>query len=326
MTGRWAREVLEHSLSRRTFLRTAGAAAAVAAFGTLGCVSASNPSPTASPTIVPSIAPASAGNMVVATNADPVKLVDSALDPFGGLEDVIKSGDKVLLKANFSFARTVDQAASNHPQVLARIMQRCSSTGASEVTAFDHTMDNPTICLDKSGIKAAVDAIGLKVISVNGDKDFEDKTVPGSALKSIKLAKLMGDADVFINVPVIKSHSTTRLTAGMKNLMGVIWDRQAFHSNDLDACIADLAAYARPSLVIADAYRVLKTGGPQGGGSGDQVIQPHQLIVGKDPVAVDSYAATLLGLKGSDVDHIMCAYRLGLGEYDLGKVPIQKVG
>lgn len=125
---------------------------------------------------------------------------------------------------------------------------------------------------------------------------------------------------------MIKSHSSTRLTASMKNLMGIVWNRQDFHINDLDACIADLAAYSRPSLIIADAYRVLKTGGPGGGSPGDQVIEPHQLIVGRDPVAVDSYAATLIGLKAGDVDHITKAYSIGMGESDLSKVPIQKVG
>jgi len=114
------------------------------------------------------------------------------------------------------------------------------------------------------------------------------------------------------------------LTAGMKNLMGVISDRGAFHVNDLDACIADLAYVVRPTLVVADAYRVLKSGGPSGGGP-DDISHPQQLIVGTDQVAADAYAATLIGLSGSDVAHIVKAYQRGLGEMDLDKVPIQKV-
>ena len=53
--------------------------------------------------------------------------------------------------------------------------------------------------------------------------------------------KRLLDADVFINAPVIKSHGMTRMTASLKNLMGLIYDRQAFHSSaSLEACIADL--------------------------------------------------------------------------------------
>jgi len=316
--GRWIKEVMGCGMGRRDFLMAAGTAAL--ALGTLGCVRATEPAPSLT------VLPLPPGPMIVATDADPAKLVDRALDAFGGLSGIVKKGDKVAIKANFTFARTREQAASNHPQVLVRLMERCREAGASEVTAFDHPLDSPALCLERSGIKAAAEKAGFNVRAFTGEGDYEEKPIPGTVLKKAKLARMLVDADVLVDAPVIKSHSSTRLTASMKNLMGIIWDRQAFHRTDLDACIADLAAYARPSLIIADAYRVLKTGGPGGGGPGDQIVEPHQLIVGRDPVAIDSYAATLLGLEGSDIDHIMEAYRLGLGEYDLGKVDIRRVG
>jgi uncharacterized protein (DUF362 family) len=317
MTGRWAKEVLERGMSRRSFLK----AASIAAVATMGCVGASEP--TISPSVAPSsVAPPLSDKLVVATDPDPVKLVDRALDAFGALP--VKSGDRVMVKANFSFARTVDQAASNHPQVLARIMERCKDAGASEVIAFDHTIDNAKLCLERSGIRAAVEKAGFKVMDASSAGDFEERSIAGPTLKSARIVKLLSEADVFINAPVIKSHGNTRITASMKNLMGVIQDRGAFHSSDLDACIADLSYVIRPTLIVADAYRVLKSGGPAGGGP-DDVIKPQQLIVGCDPVAVDSYSATLLGLSGKDIGHIVKAYQRGLGEYDLSKVPVQKV-
>ncbi len=316
--GRWLKEAMGRGMSRRDFLVATGMASL--ALGSLGCVKASGPSPSAAVTPLPP------GTMVVATDADPAGLVDRALDAFGGLSGIVKKGDKVAIKANFTFARTVEQAASNHPQVLVRLMERCRDAGASDVLAFDHTLDSPALCLERSGIKAAVEKAGFKVQAFGSEGDYVEKIIPGSVLKKAKLVRLLDDVDVFIDAPVIKSHGSTRLTASMKNLMGIVWDRQAFHRDDLDACIADLAAYARPTLIVADAYRVLKTGGPGGGGPEDQVAQARQLIVGRDPVAADSYAATLLGLKGSDIDHIMRAYHNGLGEYDLDKVDVRKVG
>lgn len=303
-------------MSRRSFLKAAGAAAAVAV---TGCVSASEPAPPATPSL---IAPPVSSKLIVATDPDPVKLVDRALDALGALP--VKNNDRVLIKANFSFARSADQAASNHPQVLVRLMERCKEAGASEVVAFDHTIDNAKLCLERSGIKAAVEGAGFKVVNVSSSSDYEERQIDGPALKKTRIAKLLKDADVFINAPVIKSHSTTRLTAGMKNLMGIIDDRQAFHINDIDGCIADLSYVIRPTLIVADAYRVLKTGGPNGG-SPEDISHPQQLIVGYDPVAADSYAATLLGLSGNDIAHIVKAYQRGLGEIDLSKVPVQKV-
>lgn len=322
MAGRWAKEVLEAGLSRRSFLKAAVAAGAVAV---TGCVSASGPIPSAilAPSAIPSpSSPAASNGLIVASDPDPVKLVDRALDALGALP--IKSGDRVMVKANFSFSRTVDEAASNHPQVLARLMERCREAGASEVIAFDHTIDSAKLCLERSGIKAAVEKAGFSAVSVNSSSEYEDRQIEGPTLKKTRIAKLLKDADVFINAPVIKNHGTTRLTAGMKNLMGIIDDRGAFHSSDIDGCIADLSYVVRPTLIVADAYRVLKSGGPNGG-SPDDIAHPQQLIVGYDPVAVDSYAASLLGLSGSDVEHVARAYQRGLGEIDLSKVNVQKV-
>lgn len=329
MTGRWAKEVLESGMSRRSFLKAAGTVAAVAVSGCVGANSPVLPTPSPSPTLASSLTPSAspsaapaANTLVVATDADPAKLVDRALDAFGSLP--IKGGDTVVIKVNFSWARTVDQAANNHPQVLARLMGRCREAGASEVIAFDHAIDTARLCLERSGIKAAVEKAGFTAVDAGDIGDYEERQFSGPALSSARIAKILKRADVFIDAPVVKSHGTTQLTASMKNLMGVIWDRGAFHRGDLDGCIADLAGALRPTLVVADAYRVLKTGGPNGGNPGD-IIHPHQLIVGRDPVAVDAFAATLLGLEGRDIGHILKAYERGVGEIDLGKVAIQRV-
>lgn len=320
MAGRWARESLG-CFGRREFMKATGMALAMASMGTLGCVSSSSPQ---AGTITPR--PTQVNNsMVVATEADPVKLVDLALDTYGGLEGIIHKDDKVVVKANYSFARTEAQGASNQPQVLARIMERCSNAGASEVVAIDHTIDNSVLSLERSGIKAAVEKAGFQALAINDSGDYVATTIPGTSLKSVNLSKKLLDADVFINVPVIKSHSTTLLTASMKHLMGVIYDRQDFHISNIDECISDLAAYLRPDLIIADAYRVIMHGGPSGGAPEDLKAY-HQLIVGTDPVAIDAYAASLLEISLDKVDHIRLAAKKGVGEPDLSKVSIMKVG
>lgn len=308
---------MEDCYSRRAVLRAAGTAAALASLGTLGCLGTTGPS--ATPTV--SATTSLKKGLVVAVDEDPARLVDRALDAFGGLAGIIKRGDRVVVKANYSFKSIPE--SSNQPEVLARIMHRCSDAGASSVTAVDYTIDAPELCLAKSGIKNAVEAAGFKAIDLNMH-EFVDTAVNGSSLKSCRIVKDVLDADVFLNVPVVKSHGNTLLTASMKNLMGIIRDRGAFHSGDLDACIADLAAYAKPSLVIADAYRVLRTGGPQGGPD-SAIDHPHALVVGHDMVAVDAYSASFLGLKPEDVPHIMAAYKAGAGQYDLSKMDITRI-
>ena len=50
------------------------------------------------------------------------------------------------------------------------------------------------------------------------------------------------NADVFINFPVLKHHVATKITMGLKNMMGLVWERGVFHSTDLLQTIAELAA------------------------------------------------------------------------------------
>jgi hypothetical protein len=49
------------------------------------------------------------------------------------------------------------------------------------------------------------------------------------------------------------------------------------------------------------------------------------LIVGVDPVAIDSYGATLFGMKGSDLGYVTRGHSRGLGQMDLNKLRIQKI-
>jgi uncharacterized protein (DUF362 family) len=131
------------------------------------------------------------------------------------------------------------------------------------------------------------------------------------------------DADVVINVPIAKHHSLARLTLGMKNLMGVIWDRPAMHRN-LGDRLTDLNRFVQPDLTIVDAVRMLMANGPTGGRLGD-VRQEDTLIVSPDVVAADSYAATLFGLQPSDLAYIRAGASVGIGRMDLEQLRIDEI-
>jgi len=49
------------------------------------------------------------------------------------------------------------------------------------------------------------------------------------------------------------------------------------------------------------------------------------VIVGVDQVAIDSYGATLFGMKGRDLGYVQIASERGMGQMDLAKLKIRKV-
>ena len=122
-------------------------------------------------------------------------------------------------------------------------------------------------------------------------------------------------ADRLINMPVVKQHSLTRCTVGMKNLYGILGGRRNRLHQEIDQSIVDLAAFVRPTLTVVDATRVMHRGGPQGGSLDDVTIE-NTVMCSTDQVAADARSAELLGLSGHQVGHIALAARAGIGSLD----------
>jgi uncharacterized protein (DUF362 family) len=262
--------------------------------------------------------------LIVASGGDAAKLTRKAVDGLGGMGKLVKSGDFVVVKPNIAWNQPPEIGATTNPEVVAEIVRMCKECGAGRVLVIDHVIDRPAeMVLGLTGIMAAGKSAGAEVAAAQNESDFRRIEISkGQAIKTDTCLKEILKADVFINVPVAKTHGATKLTLGMKNMMGCIWDRQAWHRNKLDQCIADYATTIRPDLIILDANRILLTGGPKGPGKTKEV---GKVIAGVDQVAVDSYGASLFDMSGSEISHIKLAHEMGVGEMDLTKVNIKNV-
>jgi len=264
---------------------------------------------------------------LAAATGDAAQATRASINLVGGISRFVKRGDRVVLKPNMSFPNPPSMATTTHPEIVATVAQSCLEAGAKKVMIVDHTIRRPDICLERSGIEAACkDLDDVFVLGPAEEKFFQDIPVPqGQVLHQVKVIKGVMDSDVLINIPVAKSHSTTTVSLGMKNLMGLIWDRRAFHSRmDINEALADLSTVIKPSLVLVDATRVLINGGPGGPG---KVRELHTVVAGTDPVSVDAYAVTLAEWYGKSfspqqIEHIAKASQRGLGEINLKNLNI----
>jgi hypothetical protein len=174
--------------------------------------------------------------------------------------------------------------------------------------------------INTNGLKDAAEKHGAKFAILERVSDFKKVKVEGSnVLKEVDVASLYFGCDVLINLPILKHHSSTGSTLGMKNLMGLIRDRQALHRYGLEECIADLSLAIQPDVTIIDATRALMTNGPRGPGD---VTEIGQIIAGTDPVAVDvaalsigkSYGYDDFSLNGVRNRYIDAGAELGIGD------------
>ncbi len=271
---------------------------------------------------------ASAGgnhDLVAVRGGEPVPMYRRAIQEMGGMQRYVKRGQRVVVKPNAAWDTSVERAANTNPDLVGAIIKDCLDAGASQVFVFDHTCDNWQRSYENSGIEAAVRAAGGQMVPGNFERNFREVKIPGAKrLTEAKVHEQILDADVFINVPVLKHHASTSVTIAMKNLMGIVWDRGFWHRNDLHQCIADFCLFRKPDLNIVDAYRVMTQNGPKGTSVSD-IAMMRSLLISPDIVAVDAASSLIFGTQPNEVGHIRIAAEMNLGRIDLDQLNIKRV-
>jgi uncharacterized protein (DUF362 family) len=265
-------------------------------------------------------------DMVAVMGGNPDAMFDIGIQELGGMGIFVQKGQKVLVKPNIGWDVIPELAANTNPALVKRIIEHCFKAGAKEVYVFDHTCDNWVNTYKNSGIEKAAKSAGAKVVPGNSENYYQAIEIPGGIkLKTAKVHEILLETDVFINVPVLKDHNSTRMTACLKNNMGLVWDRGYWHSNNLHQCIADYALFEKkPALNVVDCYNVMVKHGPQGVSKEDVVMMKSQILTA-DWVAGDVAAARMLGVDPQKIDYIPIAHKMGLGNMNLESLNIKRI-
>jgi uncharacterized protein (DUF362 family) len=267
-------------------------------------------------------------DLVAVKNGEPDAMFKKAIQLMGGMGLFVKKGQTVVVKPNIGFPRQPEVGATTNPLLVKTIIESCYSAGAKKVYVFDNvvmpTSGNSRNCYKISGIEDAARAAKAIVIPVD-DFNYREVKIPGGkTLKTADVHSLILDSDVFINVPVLKHHSSTQLSIAMKNMMGIVKNRMEYHLTGLDQCIADFCMYRKPDLNIVDAYRVLMSHGPGGprDGNAPNVEMKKTLLMSRDIVAVDTAAAKIFGKNPEDISYIKIGHQQKIGNMNLKELKI----
>ncbi len=305
-------------MKRRDFLRTSvGAGLSAGAVMSLGMYDKFLPVTSKS---------AAKYDMVAVMGGSPDAMFDLGIQELGGIGAFVQKGKKVLIKPNIGWDVIPELGANTNPLLVKRIIEHCFRAGAKEVYVFDHTCDNWLNTYKNSGIERAAKAAGAKVVPGNSENYYQQVQIPGGLkLTGAKVHEILLETDIFINVPVLKDHNSTRMTACLKNTMGVVWDRGFWHKNNLNQCIADFALYEKkPVLNVIDCYNVMVKNGPQGVSKEDIVMMKSQILT-TDWVAGDAAAAKMLGIEPEKIEYIPIAHKMGLGNMKLETLNIKRI-
>lgn len=289
-----------------------------------GAATASQPSATAAPADTPTAG--SNPYLVVAHGGDqPEELVKRAIRALGGIERFVKPGNDVIIKPNICVAyHSYEYAATTNPWVVGALVKLCKGAGAARVRVMDFPFGGtPEQAYAVSGIQEQVTSAGGEMESPARMKFVKSDIPQGQDIHDWMIYEDILKADVVINVPIAKHHSLAKLTLGMKNLMGVVQNRESLHAN-LGQRLADLTSRVKPALTVVDAVRILTANGPTGGNLAD-VKKLDTVIASPDVVATDTYGASLFGVQPGDLAYIVAGEKMGLGTTDLSSIKVEQV-
>jgi uncharacterized protein (DUF362 family) len=231
-----------------------------------------------------------------------------------GVSKIVNSSMKLAIKPNLVVPKPHTSGATTSPGVVEGIIRFLKDCGCGDISIMEGSWigSDTSRAFEACGYVGISKKYGVRLIDLKKDKT---KTISLDG-KSVTVCRSPLEADFLINVPVLKAHCQTLLTCALKNLKGCIPDseKRRFHAHGLHENIALLNAFLKAHLVIVDGIT-----GDLTFEEGGNPVHMNRIILGTDPVMVDSYAARLIGYSPDDIRYIGLAERLGIGKSAIGK-------
>ena len=254
---------------------------------------------------------------------DVARMLDAGLELLGGLDRLALNGKRVLLKPNVVNNRP--PPSTTNPEVVSAVARRVRQAGAADIIVADSsgmlrfpTRDN----LIATGVRQAGESAGARLLALEDEAWVRVQPPRAKALPAHYISKPVYEADLFINMPVIKTHRFAQYSCTLKNLVGITHPRYrpslSFLSGDWHERIAELNLAVHPHLNIADGTTIMIAGGPTTG----TPAKANVLVLSGDRVALDVVAIAIIRSYGQwpkldmpvwEQRQIKRAVELGLG-------------
>jgi uncharacterized protein (DUF362 family) len=255
--------------------------------------------------------------VAIAKDLDPEKMVAEVFALLGGTENLVRPRSTVVLKPNAGHPAAAETSVNTSPEFVAAVINEVKKAKPQEIIVAEAAAigcDSLHV-LDVSGIGAAAEAAGARLIDIKREKDLINIPIRDarSDIKKVKLPRFLLEAEHLFNLPIFKSHASMVFTCALKNMKGVVQDltHQQMHMTDLAAAMMDVWSVIRADLTIADLIHPAEGFGPH-----TTIPVDFGCVVGsKDPVALDATACRMVGLGIDNVQYFSAAAERNLGNF-----------
>jgi len=276
--------------------------------------------------------------------------VEEAIELLGGIKEVTKGKERVMLKPNLVFP---DPRATTKPEVvrtIAQLMQRAGkevSIGEGSAAAPKFNVVGFQTCrtskreildpmqqyvFDQLGYTDLGKALRVPLVNLHSG-EMAEVAVPGAfVFPKVTIHRSLVETDLLCSVPMMKTHQLATLTLGMKNLIGVypgtVYQSVRGHMHDLTAevdptgaaaAIVDMVRANKLGLTVVDGSMAMEGNGPSMG----PVFKMDVIVAGTNPLATDMVAAALMGFEPRDVPTFAWANKAGMNPASLDEIEIR---
>ncbi len=228
---------------------------------------------------------------------------------------------RIGIKPNLVSASEASFGATTHPEILAGIIEYLQAEGFNNIAIAEGSWvgDKTSRAFEVCGFYDLSKRYDVPLIDTQKDK-WHKKNCGGMELV---LCDCVDQFDFLINVPVLKGHCQTRITCALKNMKGLLPNKEKrhFHSMGLHKPIAHLSRGIKQDFIVVDHI----CGDPDFEDGGNPLVR-NCIMVGRDPVLVDTFGCSLIGVDPAEVPYISMAERLGSGSMDLSGAVIRTIG
>jgi uncharacterized protein (DUF362 family) len=230
-------------------------------------------------------------------------------------ETALSGWSRVLVKVNFITVKTWDSGATTDPIVVEAIVQKLKSLPVQiYVVESDATLTSADEAFKATGMKEMAERNGVECLNLRHAKErVKMEIANGEALGTITVPRIVTESAI-ISAAKLKTHGSTGVTLGMKNMFGLLPDKfkAKYHARGINKVIVDINTVLKPSLTVVDGFVGMEGSGPSDG----TPVEMDVIIAGKDVVATDATATRIMGFEPREINHIRKAYEKGLGNID----------
>ena len=238
------------------------------------------------------------------------------------IKSKIPIGAKVLLKPNLVVDKDAAFSVTTNPRFVYAVIRYLKNIGVEDITVAD--CPGGALLLF-SEMETVYRKTGYSFLSefakLNTDFESKDINSPADSVnKDFNIINAVSEADFIINIPKLKTHNMTCITAGVKNLFGCIpgLQKPAFHAkypavNDFSNMLVELAQTVKPDFTIVDAIDIMEGDGPTNGKKRHLGLTFSSC----DVFSMDAYIVNLLGIPEDFVATVSASRKKNLVQEDM---------